>query len=108
MIVRNWHGRVPAAKAAAYLDLMRDVAIPDYRKTPGNLGAWALSRPDEEHGGEVVHIEMLTFWTSLDAIRAFAGDEVDKAKYYAFDADYLLEMEPTVRHYEAIGEAPKG
>jgi hypothetical protein len=36
----------------------------------------------------------------------FAGEAVDKAKYYAFDADYLLEMEPTVRHYQAIGEAP--
>ncbi|MET3666750.1 antibiotic biosynthesis monooxygenase [Caulobacter sp. 1776] len=104
MIIRNWHGRVPAAKAAAYLDLMRDVAIPDYRKTPGNLGAWALSRPD----GDIVHVEMLTFWTSLDVIRAFAGDEVQKAKYYDFDADYLLEMEPTVRHYDAIGEAPRG
>lgn len=99
MIVRNWHGRVPAAKAAAYLDLMRDVAIPDYRKTPGNLGAWALSRPD----GDIVHIEMLTFWTSLDAIRAFAGQDVDRAKYYDFDADYLLEQEPTVRHYDAVG-----
>lgn len=102
MIVRNWHGRVPAAKAAAYLDLMRDVAIPDYSKTPGNLGAWALSRTE----GDIVHVEMLTFWTDLAAIRAFAGEDVEKAKYYDFDADYLLEMEPTVRHYEAVGEAP--
>ena len=104
MIVRNWRGRVPAAKAAAYLDLMREVAIPDYRKTPGNLGAWALSRPE----GEIVHVEMLTFWTGLDAIRAFAGADVDKAKYYDFDADYLLEMEPSVRHYEAFGDSPAG
>ena len=102
MIVRNWHGRVPAAKAAAYLDLMRDVAIPDYRKTRGNLGAWALSRAEDD----IVHVEMLTFWTSLEAIRAFAGQDVDKAKYYDFDADYLLEQEPTVRHYAAIGAAP--
>ena len=99
MIVRNWHGRVPAEKAAAYLDLMRDVAIPDYRKTPGNLGAWALSRRE----GDVVHVEMLTFWTDMDAIRAFAGEDVERAKYYDFDADYLLEMEPTVRHYAAFG-----
>ena len=99
MIVRNWHGRVPAEKAAAYLALMRDVAIPDYRKTPGNLGAWALSRRE----GDVVHVEMLTFWTDMDAIRAFAGEDVERAKYYDFDADYLLEMEPTVRHYAAFG-----
>lgn len=104
MIVRNWHGRVPAAKADAYLELMRQVAIPDYENTPGNLGAWALSRAE----GDVVHIEMLTFWASLDAIRAFAGEDLERAKYYDFDADYLLEMEPTVRHYAAIGDAPRG
>ena len=98
MIVRNWHGRVPLAKSEAYLALMRQVALPDYKATPGNLGAWCLTRPE----GDVVHFEMLTFWTDLAAIRGFAGPDPDRAKYYDFDADYLLELEPFVRHYEAV------
>jgi hypothetical protein len=39
MIVRNWHGRVPADLADRYLAMTREVALPDYKATPGNLGA---------------------------------------------------------------------
>ncbi len=100
MIVRNWHGRVPADLAERYLALMREVALPDYKSTPGNLGAWCLTRPE----GEVTHFEMLTFWTDLEAIKRFAGEDYDRAKYYDFDAEFLLEQEPFVRHYEAVSE----
>ena len=41
-------------------------------------------------------------WESEDAIRRFAGDELTKAKYYDFDPDFLLEMEPEVVHFEVI------
>ena len=98
MIARRWHGRVPLAKAEAYLKLSKDVALPDYRSTRGNLGAWCLHRRD----GDVVHIEMFTLWEDLEAIRRFAGDELTKAKYYDFDPDYLLEFEPEVLHFEVI------
>lgn len=96
MIARIWHGRVPAAKGDAYLDHMRQVAIPRYREVPGNIAAYALRRFE----GEVMHIEMLTFWESLDSIKGFAGDDVEEARYYEFDKDFLLEFEPKVRHYE--------
>ena len=44
MITRIWHGTTPAAKSDEYLTLMLPVAIPDYRSTPGNKGAYALRR----------------------------------------------------------------
>ena len=90
MIARQWHGLVPTERAEAYVALMRDVALPDYRRTPGNRGAWCLTRVE----GGVVHIEMLTFWDSHDAIVAFAGSDIEVAKYYDFDDDYLVEKEP--------------
>lgn len=96
MIARIWQGRTPAAKASAYLKLMREVALPDYRATPGNLGAWCLHRIE----GEVAHFEMLTFWTDLHAIEAFAGQEVERARYYDFDDNFLLEKAERVRHFE--------
>jgi len=43
---------------------------------------------------------MLTFWESRDAIAKFAGQDIERAKYYDFDKNFLLELEPTVRHYE--------
>ena len=98
MIARRWHGMVPADLAGRYVALMREVALPDYRATPGNRGAWCLTRPD----GNLVHVEMLTFWDDFDSVRRFAGDDVEAAKYYDFDDDYLLEKEPRVAHFEVI------
>ena len=98
MITRIWHGRTAAAKADEYLHLMRTVAIPDYRATPGNKGAYALRRIE----GDIAHFLMLTFWESEDAIRAFAGNNISVAKYYDFDNNFLLEMEPVSSHYETF------
>lgn len=100
MIARRWHGRIPTAKADAYLKLMREVGIADYRATPGNKGAWCLHRAD----GDIVHVEMFTFWEDEAAIRRFAGDDIAIAKYYDFDGDYLLEKEPHVFHFEVVAD----
>ena len=99
MIARRWHGRIPAAKADEYLALMRDVAIPDYRGTAGNRSAWCLHRRE----GDIMHVEMFTFWEDEAAIRRFAGEDISIAKYYDFDSDFLLELEPNVLHFQVIG-----
>ena len=98
MIARRWHGRVPAEKAREYLQLMKQVGLPDYRSTDGNRGAWCLHRRE----GDLVHVEMFTFWEDEAAIQRFAGADLLKAKYYDFDADFLLELEPEVTHYEVL------
>ena len=41
----------------------------------------------------------LSWWADLDQIRAFAGDDIEAAKYYPEDDEYLLEREHTVAHY---------
>lgn len=102
MIARTWHGVTPTAKADDYLRLMRDVAIPDYEAIPGNRGVYVMRRIESE----VTHFLLLTLWDSADAIRQFAGDDMDKAKYYDFDVNYLLELEPTVTHYEVFATPP--
>lgn len=98
MIARRWHGRVPASRAAEYLKLMKDVGLADYRSTEGNRGAWCLHRRD----GELVEVEMFTLWDNLEAVRHFAGNELTKAKYYDFDPEFLLELEPEVMHFEVL------
>jgi heme-degrading monooxygenase HmoA len=102
MIARTWHGVTPVAKADDYLDLMHTVAIPDYQAIAGNRGVYVMRRIE----GETAHFLLLTLWDSAEAIRKFAGDDMDKAKYYDFDADYLLELEPTVTHYEVFAAPP--
>lgn len=96
MIARVWHGRVPASRAEEYLALMRTVALADYRSVDGNRGAWCLTRAD----GDEVHFQMVTHWVDVEAIRRFAGDDIARAKYYDFDNDFLVELEPHVVHHE--------
>lgn len=100
MITRTWHGRTPISKAEEYLELMRSVAIPNYKSTPGNLAAWALYRQE----GDVAHFLMVTQWESYEVIKGFAGEDIETAKYYDFDKDFLLEFEPFSYHYETYSE----
>ena len=101
MIARMWHGRVPTPKAAAYRNFVNGRAIPDYRSVAGNISVHILERTE----GDITHFITLTFWESLDAIRGLAGDDLEKAKYYAEDAEFLLEYEPRVVHYEVVGRS---
>lgn len=98
MIARRWHGIVPTEKAQAYRAFLIDRAIPNYQSVPGNLGVFIFLRAD----GDVTHFETLTFWQDRAAIRRFAGDEIERAKYYPEDKQYLLEFEPTVKHFEVV------
>jgi heme-degrading monooxygenase HmoA len=95
MIARIWHGAVPVAKSEEYLERMRTVALPDYKSTVGNRGAFCLHRVE----GDVAHFNMLTFWEDIDAIKRFAGNDFESARYYDFDRSFLIELEPNVRHY---------
>ena len=54
--------------------------------------------------------EFLTFslWESLDAIRAFAGDDIETAVYYPEDDRFLIERDSTVKHYEVVDSAGMG
>ena len=47
---------------------------------------------------------MFTLWEDEAAIRRFAGEDMKAAKYYDFDAEYLLEMEPEVTHFGVVVE----
>jgi heme-degrading monooxygenase HmoA len=100
MICRIWHGRTYRERADDYVVFLKRHALPDYRSVPGNLDVAVLRRDD----GDVTHFLTVTHWVSLQAIRAFAGDDVLKAKYYPEDADFLLELEPEVQHFDVIAK----
>jgi catechol 2,3-dioxygenase-like lactoylglutathione lyase family enzyme/heme-degrading monooxygenase HmoA len=96
MIARLWHGVTRATDSDAYWAFLHARAIPDYRGTPGNQGVRLFRRLE----GDRAHFLTLSYWSSLEAVRAFAGPDVAVAKYYPEDQRFLLELEPTVVHYE--------
>ncbi|HTL91223.1 MAG TPA: antibiotic biosynthesis monooxygenase [Steroidobacteraceae bacterium] len=101
MIVRIWHGRTRRERADEYAAFLTLRAIPDYRGTEGNLDV-AILRRDE---AGVSHFLTVTRWESEEAIRAFAGNEVLKAKYYDEDQEFLLDFEAQVQHYAVVARA---
>ena len=98
MIARTWHGRVPASRSDKYHEYLLRTGVPDYKATPGNCGVFVFRRTD----GDVTHYLLTTLWESYDAIRAFAGSDFERARYYPEDDNYLLEREPFVTHYEVL------
>jgi heme-degrading monooxygenase HmoA len=98
MIARTWHGMTRAADAESYADFLQRTAAPHYGATPGNRGFFMLRRLE----GDQAHFLLLTLWDSYDAIRQFAGPDVEKAHYYPEDKEFLLEFEPHVKHYEVL------
>ena len=102
MVVRIWRGRVPREKAEAYAHFLAERAVPDYRSVPGNLGVYVLRR----ELGEAVEFSTLTFWRDLEAVKAFAGEDYERAKYYPEDKDFLLDFPEEVEHFEVVAKSP--
>jgi heme-degrading monooxygenase HmoA len=103
MVVRKWHGRGLTSQADAHAEFLRLRALPDYRAVKGNLSVNILQRRE----GDVTSFITPTFWDSLEFVKGFAGEDVDQARYYPEDRECLLEFEPTVTHYEVVGQEPR-
>jgi heme-degrading monooxygenase HmoA len=100
-VARIWRGWTAPEDADAYLEYVERTGIAAYRETPGNLGAHVLRRRD----GDRTEFVTLSFWESMDAVRAFAGDDVERAVFYPEDDRYLVERERSVTHFESF-DAP--
>ena len=77
MICRVWHGWTTPQNADAYERLLKEeifVGIAG-RKIDGYRGIQLLRR---DHAQEIEFVTMMWF-TSLDAVRAFAGDDYSRA-----------------------------
>ena len=98
MIARSWHGRVPTVQANAYYEHLLRTGVADYRRTPGIRGVFVLRRVE----GEVTHFQITTLWSSLQAVREFAGPDAERARYYAQDEEFLLEREPYAEHHDVL------
>jgi heme-degrading monooxygenase HmoA len=102
MIARIWRGVVRSDDADAYAQYIRDTGFAEYGRTAGNRGAWMLRR---DEGGETEFIT-LSMWESRDAIKAFAGDDIEAAVLYPEDEKYLLGAS-TIAHFDVVDEVPR-
>ena len=98
MIARTWRGAVRTADAAAYAAYIDETGMKAYGATPGNRGAWMLTR----ELGALTEFVTFSLWDSFDAIKAFAGEDYATAVFYPEDDRYLVERDPVCTHWEVV------
>jgi heme-degrading monooxygenase HmoA len=96
MIARLWTARTTPDQAPAYAEHLRAQVLPAVRALDGYAGAVLLERAVPG----AVEVLVLTFWRSADAIRGFAGDDVEVAVVAEEASALLTEFDRRVRHYE--------
>jgi heme-degrading monooxygenase HmoA len=100
MIVRTWRGRAALSNPEAYPAHFHDNVLPALRKVAGFRGASLL----REDGPDVIEFLVLTRWDSMNAVRAFAGDDPGHAVVEPEAVAALVSFDRRSRHYELIEE----
>jgi heme-degrading monooxygenase HmoA len=100
MIIREWRGRASPSNADAYPRHFREKVVPELRNVPGFVGAHLSRRQLSDR----IEFLVLTRWQSMDAIRAFAGTDSEKAVVDPGAIAALIEFDRVVHHYVVIDE----
>ena len=98
MIGRLWSGRTAPADADAYEAFLRDDLLPEVRALEGAQGAYVLRRDD----GDDVEFVTLTLFTSMAAVRRFAGHDTETPVIEPRAAELLSSYDERVRHFDVV------
>ena len=96
MIGRLWHGWTTRENADAYEALLRREVLPGIHRIPGYKGAHLLRRD----AGSEVEFVTLTLWESMEAVRAFAGEDYEVAVVPPEARKLLSRFDARSAHYE--------
>ena len=98
MIARTWSARTTAARQRSYIDHFTRNLLPELRAIDGFVDARLLR---QERDGDIA-IFVITTWKSRDAIRAFAGNDIDRAVVEPEAAAALTSFDTTVQHWDVL------
>ncbi|MBD2209886.1 antibiotic biosynthesis monooxygenase [Nostoc linckia FACHB-104] len=98
VVARIWHGTTPTSKADEYYTYLVEAGIKKIESIPGNLGTQVLRRTN----GNNTEFTVISYWESRDAIRKFAGNDIEKVRPLPRDNEYLINPETTVKHFDVM------
>jgi antibiotic biosynthesis monooxygenase (ABM) superfamily enzyme len=98
VIARVWHGWTSAQNADAYEEFLRTKMFPSIHRVPGYVGADLLRR---DAGDEIAFV-MITRFDSLEAVRAFAGEDYEQAVVEPEARVLLSRFDERSEHYEVV------
>jgi len=101
MIGRLWRGWTTFENAGAYAALLRNDVLPGIHRVSGTRGAYAMRRNLEEG----VEFRTLTLWESMDAVRAFAGEDYEAAVVPSDARKLLSRFDTKSEHFEIIADS---
>ena len=96
MIARMWHGVTTRTDADAYEAKLKPELLPGIAQAAGFVQSYLLRR---ENGDEVEFITIIV-WESLDALKAFAGEDYETSIVPDDRLPLLLRHAPKAEHYE--------
>jgi heme-degrading monooxygenase HmoA len=99
IVLRVWTARIRTEHEAEYGDYIARTGGDDLHKTSGNLGHQVIVR---SLGDGTSEISALSWWIDMDAVKAFAGEQPEVARYYPEDDAYLLERPQFVVHHRVL------
>lgn len=95
-VARTWRALATRQGAEAYVRYFDQTLRPQLTALAGYHGAAVLLGQD----GELTRIVVITRWSSLDAVRAFAGEQLTRAVVEPEASALLTSFDETVEHYE--------
>lgn len=98
MIAREWKARCPQNHSVGFINYLNKTGIKDASSTPGFIAAQIFTRELNDR----VEVTLISYWESLDSVKAFAGDDISVARLYPEDYQYELEADDFVVHYEVV------
>jgi heme-degrading monooxygenase HmoA len=98
-IARAWHGKTLRQKADEYEKYLAG-AITKFPTIKGNLGYQLMRIDGGPDGDQYVEFQVVSYWESLDSIKAYAGEDIRRTRDLPRDKEFLVNMEPYVRNYE--------
>lgn len=99
MIFRISTGRARNGDDAnEYAAFLYGTIFPELRMLSGYHGGYLLRR-STDNGDEMM---IVTMWASLDAIRAFAGEDIEAAVFEPEAKRLLPDREDRVKHYDVV------
>jgi antibiotic biosynthesis monooxygenase (ABM) superfamily enzyme len=102
MITRMWRGWTAATNADAYERFLLDELFPAMRDIAGFRGADVLRRPE----GDEVAFVTLTRFESLEAVRAFAGEDYEVPVLEPQALALLARYHERAEHFDTASFAP--
>jgi heme-degrading monooxygenase HmoA len=110
MIARAWRARATGTGAEAYRRHFIEAVLPAVRSIDGHRGAYLFRHGgdgDGDNRDDLVELEVVTLWESMDAIRRFAPD-VEAAVVEPAAQALLRDFDATVRHKTVVVDTATG